>query len=122
MRSVRERLEDILDEIALLEMHAVGRKEQFDSDVVLQTFCWKRVEVIGEAAFKLPSDLLARYPGAPWDKIIGMRHILVHDYFSVRWDVIWRVVDEHLAPLRAEVEKMLRDLPPDESGGDAAHG
>ena len=122
MRSVRERLEDMLEQIALLERHAVGRKEQFDSDVVLQTFCWKRVEVIGEAAFKLPPDLLARYPGVSWDSIIGMRHILVHDYFSVRWDVLWRVVDEHLAPLRAEVETMLRDLPAEENDGEAAHG
>ncbi len=121
MRSVRDRLEDILEQVSLLETHAVGRREQFDSDVVLQTFCWKRIEVIGEAAFKLPVDLLAQYPGVSWDSIIGMRHILVHDYFSVRWDVIWRVVDEHLAPLRIEVEKMLRDLPSENAGESPSH-
>ena len=114
MRSVRERLEDILDQVALLETHAVGRKTQFDSDIVLQTFCWKRIEIIGEAAFKLPADLLAGYPAVPWASIIGMRHILVHDYFDVRWEVVWGVIDQHLAPLRMEVERMLADLPIDE--------
>ncbi len=122
MRSTRERLEDILDQIILLETHAGGQQARYNSDVVLQTFCLKCIEVIGEAAFKLPKHLLARYPAIPWSNIIGTRHILVHDYFDVRLEVIWRVVEQHLSPLHAEVEKMLRELPADETGDKPAHG
>lgn len=51
------------------------------------------MQIIGEAARALSSDLKDQHPEMPWSKIIGMRNILVHDYFGIDVDVVWAVVE-----------------------------
>jgi uncharacterized protein with HEPN domain len=50
------------------------------------------VQIIGEAARHIPDEVQARYPGVNWIDTRGMRNILVHQYGSVRLDVVWSVV------------------------------
>jgi Uncharacterized conserved protein len=59
----------------------------------------KAIEIIGEAAYQLSAEARAEVPGLPWDKIIGMRHRLVHAYFDINLDILWRTVQEGLPPL-----------------------
>jgi len=68
------------------------------------------LQIIGEAARSLPQDLKDRAPKIPWSKIIGMRHILTHDYFEIDTEVVWKVVERDLPALRNEVEAILKDL------------
>jgi uncharacterized protein with HEPN domain len=49
-----------------------------------------------------------------------MRHILVHAYYDIYIDAVWRVVSEHLAPLVTELEAALKSLPPDTPSGGAS--
>jgi uncharacterized protein with HEPN domain len=49
----------------------------------------------------------ARAPAIPWPKIVGARHILIHEYFRIDRDLVWDTVVRDLAPLVAELEKLV---------------
>lgn len=70
----------------------------------------RALEIIGEAARHIPEPLRKRYPEVPWEDVVGMRNIVVHGYFSVDLEVIWRTVQDDLPPLRASLARILADL------------
>ena len=83
MRDPSERLEDMLEAIAHIERYAARGREAFEKDELVQSWFVRHLQIIGEAARALPEDVLIRAPEVPWSKIVGMRHILVHDYFGI---------------------------------------
>jgi uncharacterized protein with HEPN domain len=68
------------------------------------------LQIIGEAARALSSDLKHQHPEMPWSKIIGMRNILVHDYFGIDVDVVWAVVERDLPGLKLQIETILQQV------------
>jgi uncharacterized protein with HEPN domain len=64
----------------------------------------KDVEIIGEAAYRVSQSTRNQLPGIPWDDIIGMRHRLVHAYFDINLEILWRTVQDDLPPLIAVLE------------------
>ena len=81
------------------------RREDLDRDRQLVWALVKAIEIVGEAASQLSLDARAKVVGIPWDKIIGMRHRLVHAYFDINLDILWKTVQEGLPPLITELEK-----------------
>jgi len=69
----------------------------------------RNLEIIGEAARHLSEDLRARHPEIPWMRIAGLRDVLIHEYFGVRMDRVWRVVEHRLTELKRLVESMLSE-------------
>ena len=55
----------------------------------------KDIEIIGEAAYQVSQTARDQLPDIPWDDIIGMRHRLVHAYFDINLDILWRTVCAH---------------------------
>jgi uncharacterized protein with HEPN domain len=66
--------------------------------------------IIGEAARAIPETTRQLAPNVPRTQIVGMRHILVHDYFGVDADVVWSVVERDLGPLKREIAALLDRL------------
>ncbi len=83
------------------------RREDLDRDRQLVWALVKAVEIIGEAAGQLSAEAKAELPAMPWPKIIGMRNRLVHAYFDINPDILWRTVTEGLPPIVAEIERVI---------------
>jgi len=70
----------------------------------------RHLQIVGEAARALPPEVKDMAPDVPWGEIVGMRHILVHDYFGIDTQVVWGVVEKELPGLKQAVEAMIRGL------------
>lgn len=110
MRDPKERLRDILDAIANIERYAGRGKQAFEDDELIQNWFVRHLQIIGEAAYALPKELRDQQADIPWSEIIGMRHILVHDYFVIDIDIVWDAVEGDLPDLKGKIEGMLRAL------------
>jgi len=110
MRDDHERLLDIREAIERIEKYAGQGRETFEHDELVQTWIVHHLQIIGEASRTLSSDLRDQHPEVPWSKIIGMRNILVHDYFGIDVDVVWSVVEHDLPDLVHHIEAILQEL------------
>jgi uncharacterized protein with HEPN domain len=103
--------------VALRHMHdhaaeaislARGRSRQdLDADRLLALGLTKIVEIIGEAANRVPAKLQDKAPEIPWKQIIGTRNRLVHGYDSVDFDVLWQIVSVELPLLERRLSEIL---------------
>ena len=67
------------------------------------------VQIIGEAVYKLTADFKQQHPDTPWAAIEKMRHILVHDYFRINFDVLWDVVTKDIPLLKSQVKQYISE-------------
>lgn len=111
MRSDRERLLDIVEAIERIEKYAAQGRQAFDRDELIQNWFVRHLQIIGEAARALPAEFKDRYPEVPWLQIMGMRNILVHDYFGIDKEVVWSAVERDLPDLKGKIEAILQKLP-----------
>ncbi len=84
------------------------RKRGFVANRMVQDAVIRNIAIIGEAANHLSPGLIAASASIPWRRIVGMRNLLIHGYFDVDLDIVWRVVSIELPQL----EKKLRLLLP----------
>lgn len=103
-RDSRLRLFDILDAIDRITSYVAGMTyEEFLTDWKTQDAVARNIEIIGEAARCLPLDFKESHPDIPWDEIVGMRNVIVHQYFGILPDVVWDVVQNELPLLRSRI-------------------
>jgi len=92
-------------------MFASGRsRSELDQDRMLNLALVRLLEIVGEAAARVPAGERERWPAIPWEPIIGLRNRLVHGYDDVDLDILWAIVTQDLPPLVSELEKA---FPPD---------
>ena len=84
---------------------------EFEDDYLRQLAILKSVEIIGEAASRVSEETKAKHPDIPWPQIIGMRNRLVHAYFAIQLDIVWKVVQDDLPPLIAQLEPLVPPEP-----------
>jgi len=104
-------LEDIVDSAELIEKYTKNySKKKFSSDEQVRDAVIRRFEIIGEAAKHLPPNIKKNYKDIDWKKIAGMRDILIHEYFGVNIDKVWKTIKEDIPDLRKKILKIVKDL------------
>jgi len=88
---------------------AGGRiRSELDTDRQLNPSLVRLLEIVGEAASRMPAQERVRYPEIPWSEIVSLRNRLIHGYDSVDFDILWQIVTDDLPPLIAVLERALK--------------
>ena len=96
----REYLLDILQAAKLALSYVAGKnKEQFSKDTQCQDAVIRRLEIIGEAARRIPEATKATLPQLPWTVMVGLRNVLIHEYDDVDLAIVWNTVADDLPKL-----------------------
>ncbi len=110
-RTYRDYIQDILLSIQEVEEFTDDMDfEEFVSDRKTVNAVIRSLEVMGEAAKKIPPEIRNRYPEIPWKYIAGMRDKLIHEYHGVDLEIVWEVINKEIPPLKPEFEKILEEL------------
>ena len=107
MRDDSGRINDILEAITRIERVAVRGKSIFFEDEMVQVWVIHHLEIVGEAARGISPEFRKRYEKIPWSEIIGMRNILIHHYFGIDREAVWRVVEHDLPLLKEQFQQAL---------------
>lgn len=81
-------------------------RADLETDRVLSLAVVRLLEILGEAATRVPSEMQQLHPSIPWSYIIGMRNRLIHGYDRVDLDIVWAVVVADLPPLATRLEEI----------------
>jgi len=104
-------LEHILESIFLIEEYIKDKnKSEFIKSKQSKDSVIRRIEIIGEAIKNIPNDFKKNYNKIPWRQIIGMREILIHQYFGVDLNLTWEVIEKDLPELKKQINKIKKDL------------
>jgi uncharacterized protein with HEPN domain len=87
--------------------------EEFLADELVQAAVIRCVEVIGETARLVSEDTRRRAPEIPWPLIVGMRHVLAHEYGAVLLDKVYEVVTQHVPELLSRLGPLIEALEKD---------
>ncbi len=102
------RLHDMLDHAREAIALSQGRsRDDLNSDRLLSLALARLLEIIGEAANRIPQELQSKHAGIPWPEIIGLRNRLVHGYGAIDLDIVWRIITADLPPLVTALEKLI---------------
>ena len=105
----RDYLRHILVEAEyLIDRSADVSFEAFVADETLRRAFVRSLEIIGEAAKKVPDDFRAAHPTVEWRAMAGMRDRLIHNYFGVDFELVWDVVQTRVPELRNQLASILK--------------
>lgn len=105
------RLEHILSAIDYVESFSQGfGYDELLNDALHLHAVVHNVQVIGEAVYKISAEFKDSHPETPWLLIEKMRHILVHDYYQINYEVLWDVLKNDLPPLKQQIHDYLNDI------------
>lgn len=116
MKDDRVYLAHILDCIGKVEEYTKDGREDFLSSSLKQDAVVRNLQILAQSASRVSEALKSAHPEIDWLGVRALRNVLVHDYLSVSYQRVWRIVTRELPPLKKAVARMLDELggPPEE--------
>jgi len=110
-------IQDMLKAIEKIERYteSIENLEEFEKKDIVVDAVLRNLEIIGEAAKNIPEEIRKKYPEIPWNRVVGLRNVVIHGYFVVDLEIIWVIIREQLPELKDVLRKMMdRFQPKDE--------
>lgn len=104
-------LQDILTSLSRIDDYTKDlSSEDLDNDWKTIDAVVRNLEIIGEAARNMPEEVVEKYPDVPWGGMVSMRNKVIHEYFGVDLDILWKTVKEDLPLLKEQIVSILEAL------------
>ncbi len=101
-------LDDMTKAIRSIQEFLAGVEfSSFISNQMMRDAVVRNIEIIGEAARKIPLSVQDQYPEIPWKQMYIMRNIIAHEYFGIDYDVVWKIARDYLPKNLADLEKVI---------------
>ena len=111
MRDYSIYLQDILFNIEHAEKFVTNLSfDEFIKNYQVNYAVVRCLEIIGEACKQIPQTIRNKYPEIPWQRIIGIRNVIVHEYAAVDIEIIWGTVKNDLPVLKNQIQQIITDL------------
>ncbi|HAI74303.1 MAG TPA: hypothetical protein DCS28_02770 [Candidatus Moranbacteria bacterium] len=108
-RSAELFIEDILFSLEKIESYTKNMTaKKFYDDFKTIDAVVRNLSIIGEASSNIPKEMKLKYPEVPWVEIIGMRNKVVHEYFGVDEEILWKTIKEDLPVFRKQIQNIKR--------------
>lgn len=109
-REYKDYVVDIIEAMKKIEKFTKNlTSEDFRADEKTVLAVIRLLEVIGEAAKKIPPAVKEKYKQIPWKRMAGMRDKLIHEYFGVNIKVVWKAIKEDLPGVKPQIERILKN-------------
>ena len=106
-RPVNLLLDDILEAIDRAEQYIKGLSfDAFSRDRKTIDAVARNLEIIGEAANRLPDEFKEKHSNIEWHKVVGLRHRIVHEYFGIDLAIIWQILQKDLPSLQQALSQI----------------
>ena len=110
-RDYLDYIQDIFESINDIEKFIEGIEfNDFVNDKKTINAVVRSLEVIGEAAKKVPETIRKKYPTLPWKNMAKMRDKLIHEYFGIDVEIVWKVTKDEIPPLKPLIQQILKNL------------
>ena len=110
-REFSDYINDMYDAINKIQIFSKNMNfEEFISDDKTIYAVIRCFEIIGEATKKIPKIVKEKYTTVPWQEISGIRDKLIHEYFGVNLEVVWKTILEDLPELKINIEKIVDEM------------
>ena len=85
-------------------------KKEFIENKDIKDATIRRLEIIGEAVKNISNDFKEKYPKVSWRKIAELRDIIIHAYFDIDLDIVWKIIKKDIPLFKNQMLKIKKEL------------
>ncbi len=111
MKDDRFYLVYMIERIANIEEDTAQGAGHFSQNRTIRDAVMRNLQTLAESSMRISAELKATCPEVEWGQIRNFRHVAVHDYTEIDYDLIWRIVETQLPPLKMHLQRILAERP-----------
>ena len=110
-KDFRVYLDDIIESAEKIKSYIAGMSyEDFLNDAKTIDAVLRNLEIIGEAAKRIPENIRQQRPDIEWYKVIGLRNILIHQYSGVDLEIVRQIIGQKLPLFEQQIKNILENV------------